>query len=208
MVVVVLSLQSTCNMNKQSFDLGVAHGIGLAISKYASGLGTYFASGAIPREEMAAHPYRTGLMQSIPYAGDTLAHAVSDVTGGVNAKKNDPFGKLNSSTYSQTMGRRGLAGFKQGLPISLLAGLAAGGLYFKDHDDRMAKLLGVIAAGAPIAMGAGGALGGAYDKFVANHTSDNSQAAAVKMKSEHPFLSALPFGDAFGAGFYDTSNKK
>lgn len=195
-------------MNKEAFDLGVAHGIGLAMSKYASGLGTYFASGAVTREDMAAHPYRTGLLTSVPYAGDTLAHAVADVAGGVNAKKNNPFGKLNSSTYGQTMGRRGLAGFKKGLPISLLAGLAAGGLYFKNHDHPMAPLLGVIAAGAPIAMGVGGATGGAYDKFVANHTSDNSQADAIKMKSEHPFLTALPFGDAIGSAFYGTSNRK
>ena len=94
--------------------------------------------------------------------------------------------------YLQSHADRGIGGIGsfssgEGVPVAdLLAGGLAGGL-------------GGAALGAGLGYLGGGAHG-LYDKFVTNHTSEDSKHRAETFKAKHPYSTALPFGDVFGAG--------
>ena len=80
-------------------------------------------------------------------------------------------------------------------------------LDFLKHSGRLvggAALggLGGAALGGGLGLLGGAATGathGAAQKFMSNHTSDESQRRALKMKAKHPYATLLPFGDVVGA---------
>ena len=210
-------------MNKEAFTLGFvksAMDAGLPLSqvsdlwssgtKTASRLGTYFSSGAIPREEASRHPWRSGALASLPY-GAVAENVVNDIMGGHAAKKEDPHKQLNAESYGSAFARRGVAGLKRGLvPAGVLAAIAAGiagqeafaSPTTRVPDFGTPALLGAVAAGIPVGSGVGAGAAGLFDKFVANATSPESQQAARKMKSKYPHATSLPFGDMVGSMIY------
>lgn len=178
-----------------------------------SGLGTYFASGAIHRENAAKHPIRQGLLSVTPahYFGESL---VSNVGGGLDARKTDPFAQLRKETAGQSAWRRAKPGALAGGIGGGLLGALIGALTHRETADPAAdidlpallKSVGLGASGGVVSGGlAGGAVGGfggAYDNLVTALADRGSQDAARRMKAEHPLLTALPFGDMVGASFY------
>jgi hypothetical protein len=176
-----------------------------AFLKEASRIGAYFASGAIPREYSNDHPVGLGLLAGAPYAGSIAASVGADVGGGLEAKESDPFKRLNSESYGQAAMRRGGSGVKFGLGAGLVTALLGAGLNrFAGSSDARSIGDGLMLGGAmlPAVAGISGGLSGAYDKFVASHTSEDSQRAARNMKADHPLSTALPFGDMVGSAVY------
>jgi len=173
--------------------------------KRASRVGAYMSSGVLPMERFREHPYTLGAAAMLPYLGFPVGIG-TDMYSGYKAKEEDPFAKLKNHGYGSAIGR----GAKLGIPGSLL-GAVAGGLLSDNRGDT-AGILRDSAIGAGIGGGALGLLGGlrgAYDKFVVDHTSDESQEHARKFKSEHPLATAFPFGgDLAGAAFSDKPHGK
>lgn len=189
-------------MNEEAFIQGFL--------KEASRAGAYFASGAIPREYLNDHPVGLGALGGLPYAGGLASGVGADIGGGIEAKNTDPFKRLNSESYGESTLRRGKSGVKYGLGAGLVSALLGAGLTrFGGNPEleNMGKSLMLGGAMMPAATGLAGGVLGAYDKFVASHTSKDSQRAARTMKAEHPLSTALPFGDMVGAAVYGGKRK-
>lgn len=179
-------------------------------------LGAYFASKPAERSYHLNSPH-TAL-------GTTLmANPVADVVGlremllarmaGRTSKErgeklDDNVSRLEQDGYLRSGHRYGKRWAKPGAVWGAILGGLIGASLDQDKLFRprgQARAINTLAgAGAGAIGGAvGGYLGGAptgvLDKFIIRHTSAGSKARARKFKSEHPYATALPFGDVVGA---------
>lgn len=181
-----------------------------------SRLGAYFASKPAERSYHLDNP-GTSLGLSL------LANPAADLVGiremllarmsGKNVKErgeklDDNVDQLKQDGYLRSGHRYGKRFIRPGALWGALIGGLLGMRSNRQqiwHRQPSARWTNVLAHAGVGALGgaAGGYVGGAglglADKFIVRHTSDGSRARARKFKAEHPYATALPFGDMVGA---------
>jgi hypothetical protein len=185
----------------------------------SSGLGRYFAQKAIAAQTYVDNPARSvpGMMLgSVPYV--SLLGTPEMFASRFLGKKDERGKRMNQSLQdmkARTTGENTWHSAKQwAKPMALLGGLAGAAIggYAGSHvgpdpeilntkemlmNGGVGALIGTGVGG--LVGGLGGGLGGAINKYITNNTTNESQHRALKMKNEHPYLTALPFGDMIGA---------
>jgi branched-subunit amino acid ABC-type transport system permease component len=185
----------------------------------SSGLGRYFAQKAIAGQTYVDNPARSvpGLtLGSVPYVN--LLGIPEMLANRFLGKKDERGKRMNQSLQdmkARTMGENTWHTAKQwAKPMALLGGLAGAAIggYAGSHvgpdpeilstkemliNGGVGALIGTGVGG--LGGGLGGGLAGATNKYITNNTTNESQHRALKMKNEHPYLTALPFGDMIGA---------
>ena len=213
---------------KQAAVHGVSEQAAYQLAKYGSGVGAYFASGPAQRGYALNSPYASmvgggalvGVNQAAPGVGNLgtipLEMLLARMSGGGEQERADSIkehlGSLENEGYGSNAHRYGKTLAMPMAAVGALAGGVGGGYLGMQEDGKIGnggsvsnRLLGaLLGAGAGgLAGGASGYLGGGvqglYDKFVTGHTSDESKERAKTFKTKHPYLTALPLGDVFGA---------
>ena len=189
----------------------------------SSGVGRYFASKALRTQAISQHPGKAIIGATpgmLPYAGLPISllggteMASSRLALGGPEDRNKAYEtadkELKENSYGQNAHQLGKSWAGPQAILGGVAGGALGALYpwvapnggtptTADHINS-----GLAGAGLGLLGGAGigylsGGAGGLVNKFIANHTSDESRQRAGAMKAKHPYATALPFGDMVGA---------
>ena len=132
--------------------------------------------------------------------------------GGTTKDRRANMDKTHNELKQRSLGGNAAHGAKALMgPMALLGALSGAGVgAFIGHnkqDDHWNALSGGLAGLGAGALGGGaiggiaGGIGGGVNKLIQENASDESHSRAKKMVAQHPYLTALPFGDMAGAAF-------
>ncbi|NBQ67453.1 MAG: hypothetical protein EBU46_00945 [Nitrosomonadaceae bacterium] len=191
---------------KAAMAEGLNHYHAIELLKQASGIGAYFASGPASRSYELNSPNAAAIGDLIgggSITGEALTEMALGRLGGRKSEDrsktiSENTDKLDSEGYGANAHRYG----KTYAGPSALIGGVGGAL----SGAALGGGLGTLGGGALGYMGGG--LQGLYDKFVTNHTNDDSKRRAHDFKSKHPYATALPFGDVIGAAMSKGKKQK
>ena len=214
---------------KAAMAEGLNHYHAIELLKQASGIGAYFASGPASRSYELNSPNAAAIGDLIgggSITGEALTEMALGRLGGRKSEDrsktiSENTDKLDSEGYGANAHRYGktyagpsalIGGVGGALSGAALGGGLGGPGMF---DGGVGGALSGAALGGGLGTLGGGALGymggglqGLYDKFVTNHTNDDSKRRAHDFKSKHPYATALPFGDVIGAAMSKGKKQK
>lgn len=204
-------------MNEQAFLEGV--GDLLKTSALADYIGRFLSQTQVPKASQADHAGINSFINmplSVAGLSPVGEMAAAHRTAKPGKELEDEYQKsVERVIHDNTLKNMLYTGFQSIGPGAVAGGLlggAAGGLGIGpalapvNQDSVSGRLVAaLIGAGAGgMAGAAGGALGGAgsglIQSAVLKNVSKDNRDKAIKMKAEHPYITALPFGNLISAG--------